>query len=162
MEMEQVQLGVGRALSALALQRSEALQGVRIASETALLDWPVRGNIVSHFGVREHPVYQTGTFNSGIVISAPPGTPVRAAGSGVVLFEGVLQGFGQVVIIDHGRNMSTVYAHLADIMVTENDEITVGAVIGTVGNTGTGGYSLHFEVRIGDSARNPLDYLKNI
>jgi len=170
-EMEQARLEIDRAMAVLLRQRRESMQVALPVSvtppifagrEDTVLDWPVRGSVVSHFGPREH-ADNTRTFNSGIGISAPSGTPVRAAGSGIVLYEGWLQGFGQVVIIDHGRNLSTIYAHLADTQVRERESVTPGTVIGTVGNTGTAeGYSLHFEVRVGDSARNPLDYLRGI
>lgn len=171
-DMEQARREIDRGMAALMRQRREAMQAVLpavvelsppiFASVETLLDWPVRGRITSHFGPIEHPD-DTRTFNSGIGISAPSGTPVRAAGSGVVLYQGWLQGFGQVVIIDHGRNMSTIYAHLAGAQVRERDSVASGAIIGTVGNTGASDeYSLHFEVRVGDSARNPLEYLRGI
>jgi len=174
-EMTQAQREIERALAGLMRQRREAMQVALPAAVgqpsfpvftggggDSRLDWPVRGAITSRFGPIQHPD-ETQTFNSGIGISAPSGTQVRAAGPGVVLYEGWLQGFGQVVIIDHGRNMSTVYAHLADTQVRERDSVMPGTVIGTVGNTGASeGYSLHFEVRVGDAARNPLDYLREI
>jgi murein DD-endopeptidase MepM/ murein hydrolase activator NlpD len=126
-----------------------------------MLGWPIRGPIASPYGSRVHPVFKTKSFNSGIDIRAASGAPVTAAGPGEVLFEGWLRGFGQVVIVDHGRNISTVYAHLASTRVKEGDAVEEGTPIGTVGNTGTSeGYSLHFEVRVGESAKNPLDYLK--
>ena len=172
-EMEHAQLEIERSLAGLMRQKREHQRSASpaprdtqnrpppVLARDALLEWPVRGDIISHFGPREHPVYRTQTFNSGISISAPPGTQVRAAGPGVVLYEGWLQGFGQVVIIDHGRNISTIYAHLATTRVRERETIMPGTVIGTVGSTGTAeGYSLHFEVRVGDSAKNPLDYLR--
>ena len=108
-----------------------------------------------------HPDSNTQIFNSGIGISAPRGTPVKAAGPGIVLYEGSLNGFGQVIIVDHGHNISTVYAHLGTTRVSGQDMVMPGTVIGTVGNTGTlEGYNLHFEVRVGDAAKNPLEYLK--
>ncbi len=127
----------------------------------SLFDWPVRGPITSGFGTRIHPIFKTKSFHSGIDISAPSGTPVKAAAAGEILFEGWLRGYGQVIIIDHGRNFSTVYAHLSSINVKENQVVRAGAVIGGVGRTGTAtGYHLHFEVRIGSAVKNPLDYLK--
>jgi murein DD-endopeptidase MepM/ murein hydrolase activator NlpD len=126
-----------------------------------MLDWPINGKVVLPYGSRVHPTFKTKTFNSGIDIGATSGAAVRAAGPGEVLFEGWLRGFGQVVIIDHGGNISTVYAHLASTRVKERDAVHPGTVIGTVGNTGTmEGYNLHFEVRVGEAAKNPLDYLK--
>ncbi|MCL2009840.1 MAG: peptidoglycan DD-metalloendopeptidase family protein [Synergistaceae bacterium] len=184
-EMEQAQQEIERTIAGLMLKKRERLQDARPPAETGAnanvnvnenvaeervypvlergtqLEWPVRGTISAHFGPREHPVFKTKSFNSGIDISASSGTPVRAAGPGEVLYEGWLRGFGQVVIIDHGRNISTVYANLGSTRVKEKDAVMPGTVIGTVGSAGTAeGYSLRFEVRVGDAAKNPLDYLK--
>ncbi|MBR0256512.1 MAG: M23 family metallopeptidase, partial [Synergistaceae bacterium] len=110
---------------------------------------------------RVHPVFKTKVFNSGIDIQAAAGTPVKAAGAGEVLYRGWLRGFGQVVIIDHGGNLSTVYAHLGGTSVNEGSTVKTGTVIGRVGNTGTDQeYGLHFEVRRGGSAVNPMNYLR--
>ena len=127
----------------------------------SMFDWPLRGPISSPFGQRVHPVFKTKAFHSGIDISAPSGTPVKAAAAGEVLFDGWLRGYGQVVILDHGRNYSTVYAHLSSTAVREGQVVQAGTVIGRVGKTGTTtGYHLHFEVRVGSGVKNPLDYLK--
>ncbi|MCR4819111.1 MAG: peptidoglycan DD-metalloendopeptidase family protein [Fretibacterium sp.] len=129
----------------------------------AALEWPVRGAITTPFGSRVHPVFRTKVFNSGIDIRAASGTPVRAAGPGEVLFRGWLRGFGQVVIIDHGRDLSTVYGHLATTAVNEGDAVRAGSIVGTAGNSGTNTEpGLHFEVRSSGTARNPLNYLKKI
>ena len=127
----------------------------------SMLDWPLSGQIVSPFGSRVHPIFRTRSVHSGIDIRASAGTPVHAAGPGEVLYAGWQRGFGQVIIIDHGRDISTVYAHLNDIYVREGAAVRSGTRIGAVGRTGTTtGYHLHFEVRIGAEARDPLRYLK--
>lgn len=127
------------------------------------LEWPLRGPVITLFGARNHPVFRTKVFNSGIDIRAAAGAPVKAAGPGEVLFSGWLRGFGQVVIVNHGDNLSTVYAHLGRASVGEGDAVRQGSVLGTVGNTGAGGeYSLHFEVRYGGAAKDPMRYLRRI
>lgn len=127
------------------------------------LEWPLRGPVVTLFGARHHPVFKTKVFNSGIDIRASAGAPVKAAAPGEVLFSGWLRGLGQVVIINHGHNLSTVYAHLGTTSVDEGDAVRLGSILGTVGNTGTGNeYSLHFEVRQGGTAKDPLNYLRRI
>lgn len=127
------------------------------------LEWPVRGPISAPYGSRVHPVFKTKVFNSGIDIKAASGAPVKAAAAGEVLYKGWIRGFGQVVILDHGGNISTVYAHLASASVREGDSIKAGGVLGTVGNSGTDSeYGLHFEVRRGGSAQNPMNYLKKV
>lgn len=125
------------------------------------LSWPVNGVVTMQYGSRVHPTFKTKIFNSGIDIKAASGTAVKAAGPGEVLYQGWLRGFGQVVIIDHGGDLSTVYAHLGGASVREGASVKAGTVIGKVGNTGTdSAYGLHFEVRRGGSAVNPMNYLR--
>ena len=127
----------------------------------AVLEWPIQGSIAMAFGSRIHPVFKTKVFNSGIDIRAASGAPVRAAGPGEVLFTGWIRGFGQVVIIDHGRGISTVYAHLASASVAEGDAVKTGSPLGKVGNSGANtDYGLHFEVRRNGRAEDPLHYLR--
>ena len=129
----------------------------------ARLEWPIRGPVITLFGSRNHPVFRTKVFNSGIDIRAAAGAPVKAAGPGEVLFSGWLRGFGQVVIVNHGDNLTTVYAHLDRTSVSEGDAVRMGSLLGTVGNTGTSGeYSLHFEVRQGGTAKDPMNYLRRL
>ena len=129
----------------------------------ARLEWPIRGPVITLFGSRNHPVFRTKVFNSGIDIRAAAGAPVKAAGPGEVLFSGWLRGFGQVVIVNHGDNLSTVYAHLDRTSVSEGDAVRMGSLLGTVGNTGASGeYSLHFEVRQGGTAKDPMNYLRRL
>ena len=131
------------------------------AKYTGALSWPVRGTVTMQYGNRVHPTFKTKIFNSGIDIKAAAGTPVKAAGPGEVLYQGWLRGFGQVVIIDHGGDLSTVYAHLGGTSVREGAAVNTGTVIGKVGNTGTDSqYGLHFEVRKNGSAQNPMNYLR--
>lgn len=129
----------------------------------ARLEWPIRGPVITLFGSRNHPVFRTKVFNSGIDIRAAAGAPVKAAGPGEVLFSGWLRGFGQVVIVNHGDNLTTVYAHLDRTSVSEGDAVRMGSLLGTVGNTGASGeYSLHFEVRQGGTAKDPMNYLRRL
>ena len=125
------------------------------------LSWPVQGQITSTFGQRVHPVFKTKMMHTGMDIRAPRETPVRAAGPGEVLFAGWLRGYGQVIIIDHGNNLSSVYAHLSSMSVREGSAVKKGQTIGAVGSTGTAtGAHLHFEVRVGGDARDPMRYLR--
>lgn len=131
------------------------------ASSVKSLSWPVNGTVTMQYGSRVHPTFKTKIFNSGIDIKAASGTPVKAAGPGEVLYQGWLRGFGQVVIIDHGGDLSTVYAHLSGASVREGAKVRAGTVIGRVGNSGTDSeYGLHFEVRKNGAAQNPMNYLR--
>ena len=171
-EAEEAQKAVGQTILTLMRRKQEqgASGGGRRGSGVdylagrgrgSMFDWPLRGQISSNYGPRIQPVFRTRSFHSGLDIAAPAGTPVRAAAAGEVLYVGWLRGYGQVVILDHGRNYSTVYAHLSSASVREGQVLRNGANIGRVGRTGTAtGYHLHFEVRIGSKVKNPLDYLK--
>jgi murein DD-endopeptidase MepM/ murein hydrolase activator NlpD len=176
-EMEEAQRAVGQTILELMRQRKERDEAAKRAGKGqgsvdylagriaqgrgSMFDWPVRGKISSPFGTRVHPVFKTKSFHSGMDIASPQGTPVKAAAPGEVLFEGWMRGYGRVVIIDHGRDYSTVYAHMSSARVREGAIVQAGTVIGTVGDTGTTtGFHLHFEVRVGSTAKNPLDYLK--
>ena len=125
------------------------------------LAWPVQGTISSQFGTRVHPVFKTKVTHTGLDISAPKGTPVKAADPGEILYTGWMRGYGQVVIIDHGGDLTTVYAHLSKIETTEDAKVSRQTVIGRVGSTGVAtGNHLHFEVRVNGNAVNPMKYLQ--
>jgi len=126
----------------------------------ARLSWPLRGTVTSEYGTRVHPVFKTKSRHTGIDIDGNKGDPVRSAQDGQVLFSGWLRGYGQVIIIDHGNSLTTVYAHLSSAIVRENQSVKMGQVIGRVGSTGVAtGSHLHFEVRVNGDARNPRNYL---
>lgn len=126
----------------------------------ARLSWPLRGKVTSEYGTRVHPVFKTKSQHTGIDIDGNKGDPVRSAQNGQILFSGWLRGYGQVIIIDHGNNLTTVYAHLSSVLVREGQSVKMGQVIGRVGSTGVAtGSHLHFEVRVNGDARNPRNYL---
>ena len=121
---------------------------------TALI-WPIRGKITSRFGRRGSRMHD------GIDISAKEGTPVRAASSGTVVYSDQrLSGYGKLVIIRHGKNLFTVYAHNRRNLVKKGARVKRGDTIARVGQTGrANGPHLHFEVRHGGTAVDPLSYL---
>jgi murein DD-endopeptidase MepM/ murein hydrolase activator NlpD len=103
----------------------------------------------SGMGMRLHPIFQTLQKHNGVDYAAPIGTPAMAVGDGVVEFAGVQGGFGNVVIVRHGANHSTVYAHLSRIQVSRGQTIQKGQTVGAVGTTGwSTGPHLHFEFRV--------------
>lgn len=133
--------------------------GQHVAS-TGTFIWPVVGWVSSAFGYRVHPIFKTVKFHTGIDIVAPMGRPIKAADSGVVMFAGRWGGYGNVVIIDHGRGFSTLYGHQSRIMVSEGQKVEKGQTIGLVGSTGySTGPHLHFEVRVNGSPDNPMKFL---
>lgn len=168
-EAEEAQRAVGRTITNLmkkkkereAQQKKKSTDYLAGKGRGSMFDWPLRGQISSQFGSRIHPMFKTKSSHSGIDIAAPSGTPVKAAADGEVLYVGWMRGYGQVVILDHGRNYSTVYAHLSSTAVKESQVIKAGNTIGRVGKTGNAtGYHLHFEVRINGQVQNPINYLK--
>ena len=125
--------------------------------------WPVMGPITSSFGQREDPVLHNGEgeFHTGIDISVPRGTPIRAAADGIVKSAAIQNGYGREVVIDHGNNLETCYAHLSGFAVMEGQTVVRGQVIGYVGASGrTTGANLHYEVRIHNTPVNPHKYLR--
>jgi murein DD-endopeptidase MepM/ murein hydrolase activator NlpD len=123
--------------------------------------WPVEGSIGSSFGDRQDPINGEGAFHPGIDIEAPSGTPVRAAADGLVTDARPGAGYGREVEIDHGHDVTTLYAHLSVIAVTAGERVTRGQVIGFVGQTGRAtGPHLHYEVRLHGVPVNPHKYLR--
>ncbi|GAA0116699.1 M23 family metallopeptidase [Clostridium senegalense] len=114
---------------------------------------PTLGVISSYFGER------WGTVHKGLDIAADTGTPIKAAFSGTVKFSGVMNGYGNVVILEHGNNLETVYAHCDTLTVKNGDKVEKGNQVATVGSTGDStGPHLHFEVKINGSAVDPLSF----
>lgn len=123
--------------------------------------WPVLGPITASFGEREDPFTGEPAFHPGIDIGAPYGTPVRATANGVVVFAGVEEGYGRMVVIDHDFGISTCYAHLSGFNTQVGDRVNRGEVIGYVGDSGRStGPHLHYEVRIHNTPVNPWRYLR--
>ncbi|MGB9812485.1 MAG: peptidoglycan DD-metalloendopeptidase family protein [Thermovenabulum sp.] len=121
---------------------------------------PVEGKITDGFGYRFHPIRKVYAMHYGIDITAPIGTPVRSTKSGKVIFSGVAGGYGNTVIIDHGNNIRSIYAHLYEVYVNSGQNVETGQVIGSVGSTGLStGPHLHFEIKVNGNSVNPLDVI---
>lgn len=123
--------------------------------------WPVVGKLESGFGGRSNP-FGGGSyeFHSGQDIEAAWGDPVVSGASGTVTFVGWQNGYGQLVVIDHGGGLTTRYGHLSHIDVVESQTVGRSQFIGRVGSTGRStGPHLHYEVRYNDEPVNPLQYL---
>jgi murein DD-endopeptidase MepM/ murein hydrolase activator NlpD len=123
--------------------------------------WPVVGKLESGFGGRRNPFGGSSyEFHSGQDIDAQPGDPVVAGASGKVTFVGWQNGYGQLVVIDHGGGLTTRYGHLSHIDVGLAQTVARGQFIGRVGSTGRStGPHLHYEIRINDEPVDPLQYL---
>jgi len=113
--------------------------------------------VTSGFAMRFHPILQEWKAHLGVDYGAPTGTAVRTVGDGVVEFAGVQNGFGNVVIVKHGSNAETVYAHLSRINVRPGQKVEQGQHIGAVGATGWAtGPHLHYEFRVNGIHQDPL------
>jgi murein DD-endopeptidase MepM/ murein hydrolase activator NlpD len=123
--------------------------------------WPVAGKLEGGFGGRRNPFGGSGyEFHSGQDIEASMGTPVVSGASGKVTFVGWQNGYGQLVVVDHGGGLTTRYGHLSRIDVKLGDTVSRAQLLGKVGSTGRStGPHLHYEVRINDQPVNPLQYL---
>ncbi len=117
--------------------------------------WPVSGNISSHFGHRK------GSPHEGIDIAAMKGTPVKAARSGHVIYSGNgISGYGNLIVVRHTDTFATVYAHLSKLNVKKGQFVVKSQLIGKVGSTGhSSGPHLHFEIREGRLPVDPLSFL---
>jgi murein DD-endopeptidase MepM/ murein hydrolase activator NlpD len=137
----------------------EAQSPVKAAEATNALPtfrWPVRGRVITGYGAKTN-----GKQNDGINVAVPEGTPVKAAEDGVVAYSGSeLKGYGNLILVRHSNGYVTAYAHASELMVKRGDTIKRGQVIAKSGQTGeVGSPQLHFEIRKGSSAVDPLQFL---
>jgi murein DD-endopeptidase MepM/ murein hydrolase activator NlpD len=116
--------------------------------------------VTSPFGYRIHPIYGTSILHTGVDLAASEGTPIHAAGSGVVVSAGWMSGYGNTAVIDHGGGLATLYAHQSVLIASAGSRVSQGQTIGRVGCTGScTGPHLHFEVRVNGSPVNPMPYI---
>ena len=126
----------------------------KIYTDHTRFEWPVIGVVISPFGVRH------GRRHDGVDIKAVTGTPIHVADAGTVVYAGSMHGYGNLILIRHRDDFFTAYAHNQKNNVKEGQKLKQGQVIGLVGRTGRAtGSHLHFEVREGEKARNPLFFL---
>jgi murein DD-endopeptidase MepM/ murein hydrolase activator NlpD len=137
-----------------ARQSYEDDEGDSIRAEHGKFAWPVAGGLISPFGIRN------GRRHDGVDLKGADGDPIRAAGRGKVVFAGQMRGYGNLIIIRHKEDFFTVYAHCSRNIAKKGQDVRQGDLIARVGHTGRAtGPHLHFEVRRGQTARNPLFFL---
>jgi hypothetical protein len=121
---------------------------------------PVSGQVTSPFGWRTDPITGSPRFHGGIDIASPMGTPVYAPQAGYVVYSGAYGGYGNVVVLDHGNSLYTVYGHNSQLLVRAGQTVYRGQMISLVGSTGRStGPHLHFEVHYNQQYLNPVTYL---
>lgn len=126
------------------------------------MTWPIPGytTITSEYGMRVHPITGAYKLHTGTDIGAPMGADFVAAAKGVVTKASMTPAYGNMVIIDHGGGVQTLYAHGSEILVQVGQEVEAGTPVLKVGSTGySTGPHAHFEIRINGQTVNPLDYL---
>ncbi|MEK6531732.1 MAG: peptidoglycan DD-metalloendopeptidase family protein, partial [Deltaproteobacteria bacterium] len=129
------------------------------ASMKGRLRMPVDGNISSSYGSVRHPKFKTVIFNNGVVIDALAGTPAKSVYAGKVVYAGWLKGYGEVVIIDHGRGYYTLFGYLSGIFKSLGAEVADGEDIGLVGDSGIStAPGLYFEIRHRGSPKDPQQW----
>ena len=141
-----------------------ALQGIDTQYIGGVLAWPVPGytRISSNYGMRYHPILHVNKLHTGVDIAAPMGANFVAANDGIVTKAGYNGAYGNMVIIDHGGGISTLYAHGSEILVQVGQTVKRNDPILKVGSTGySTGPHAHFEVRINGVVTNPIEYITN-
>lgn len=129
-------------------------QDAKIETDHSLFQWPVPGNVLSEFGMR------SGRRHDGVDIKGKIGDPIHAAGAGQAVFVGTMRGYGNLILLRHDNDYFTAYAHNSKNLIKKDQSVKAGQLIAKLGQTGRAtGPHLHFEVRKGQYARNPLFFL---
>ncbi|MDR1429295.1 MAG: M23 family metallopeptidase, partial [Spirochaetaceae bacterium] len=144
------------------------LPGARMPSEDLklalgeLFIYPIRGRLSSPYGWRQDPISGVRRFHSAIDLAASTGTTIKAAMDGRIQSVGFNSTYGKYIIMTHGNNYQTMYAHLSLVSVEQGDAVIQGNKIGEVGSTGySTGPHLHFAIYKNGRALNPLDFLNS-
>jgi len=141
------------------------IQGLQSTGTTytgGKMTWPAPGysRITSEYGNRIHPVLKTKKFHAGMDIGVPSGNKIVAAAGGTVIKAAYSGSYGNMVMIDHGGGIVTLYAHNTKLLVKKGDKVSAGQQIAVSGATGrVTGPHLHFEVRVNGNYVNPRNYL---
>ena len=126
-----------------------------------LLKMPVKGKVISLFGKFKNTRFKVLNFRSGIEIQTERGEPIRAVYGGKILYADWFKGYGNMIIVDHGDNYYTVYAHIEETFKTAGDVVEAGEVVATAGDTGSiNGPKLYFEVRHHGKPLDPMQWLE--
>ncbi len=122
--------------------------------------WPVRGYMTSGFGYRISPFSGRLSFHKGLDIAGQKGLPVRVTADGIVIFSGWQEGYGKLVVVDHGYGYWTFYAHNSRLLVDKWQRVKRRDVISLMGSTGhSTGPHLHYEVHVNNKVENPYNFI---
>jgi septal ring factor EnvC (AmiA/AmiB activator) len=125
------------------------------------LPWPITGRVVTRFGLQRHPRFNTTTMNNGVEISPRKDMFVKCIHPGTVAYTDNFQGYGNLLIVDHGMSYYTLYGHCSDFLVKKGDSVQADQSIAVVGDySSLKGKTLYFEIRYKTKPLNPLQWLK--
>jgi septal ring factor EnvC (AmiA/AmiB activator) len=160
-ELEEKAKRLEHLLDALSRQKGTAAAATDIRSVQGALAWPVQGKIIEHFGKQRNAKFSTVTFNNGLKIAAAPGAEVRSVFAGTVLFSQWFKGYGNLVILDHGNRVFSLYGNLKSPAVGVGDRINAGQTLAGVGESedAHSGY-LYFEIRQDNKPEDPQKWLR--
>jgi len=150
-----------RLVDSLAAQKRGLAPELDIRSVQGALAWPVEGTVVERFGKQRNPKFSTFTINNGLKIEAVPGSPVHSVFQGTVLFSQWFKGYGNLIILDHGNRVFSLYGNVKAPLVSVGDRVANGQPIAGVGESedATTGH-LYFEIRQDNRPEDPQKWLR--
>ncbi|MBD3413558.1 MAG: peptidoglycan DD-metalloendopeptidase family protein [Candidatus Aminicenantes bacterium] len=141
--------------------RSISIDLVPMYEKKGMLPWPLSGSVTSSFGLQRHPKFNTITKNNGIEIAPGEDSVVKCIHPGIVVYTDYFQGYGNLIIIDHGMSYYSLYGHCSSFFVKKGDAVYTGQPIALVGDTSSlSGINLYLEIRYKTKPLNPLKWLK--
>ena len=141
--------------------QEEATAGPEVRLLRGGFHWPVEEtHVLRRFGSERDPQYGTLTVSHGVVLSARTAEQVTAVASGRVSYAQFFKGYGNLVIVHHGGEIYSLYAKLASMLVGPGQRVGIGDPLGVVGRDEDGGASVYLQIRVGQSAQDPLSWLK--
>lgn len=160
-ELEEKARRLERLFSLLYEQDSPEAVGAKIGEFKGALEWPLAGEVIEEFGRQRSTRFDTYVVNNGIRIAAAPGTEVRAVFTGTVLFAQWFRGYGNLIIVDHGERVFSLYGNTRGSKLAAGDKVSAGQVIAFASEDeeGDSGY-LYFEIREDNSPADPEDWLR--
>jgi len=125
------------------------------------LPWPTEGKILTKFGLQRHPRFNTVTMNNGIEIASNENSLITAIHAGTVVYCDYFQGYGNLIILDHGMTYYSLYGHCSNFLVEKGDFVEAGQPIAIAGDSSSlVGTALYFEIRFKTKPLNPLQWLR--
>ncbi|HEX7708788.1 MAG TPA: peptidoglycan DD-metalloendopeptidase family protein [Thermoanaerobaculia bacterium] len=160
-ELEEKAKRLQRLVEVLSQQKQGLDPDIDVRAVQGALPWPLRGKIVERFGRQRNPKFATFTVNNGIKVEAAPGTEVRAVFQGTVLFVQWFKGYGNLIILDHGNRVFSLYGNLKAPLVAVGDAVAAGQTIAGAGESEDAGAGyLYFEIRNDNRPEDPQKWLR--